>query len=118
MIEDADAAGKIPLWIQDGLLRIVGGQISVGFPVESATISLAVLIAELQQSFLVSDSASHVIEHSDFRLSMAHVRGGIEAGLGGSHGLKQVGPPGAFVLFLHGVEGRTVAANIARHPRR
>ncbi len=66
-----------------------GGKIFVGLPIEGATISFAVLIAELQQSFLVSDSASHVIGNSDFGLSVADICSGIEAGLGGGHGLEE-----------------------------
>src|SRR3984885_15574988 len=56
VIEDVDAAGKIPLRVQDGLLRIVRGQVFICLPIEGAAIPLAVFVSELQQAPLGNDS--------------------------------------------------------------
>ncbi len=115
VVKDANAAGEVPLRIEDGLLRVVRWQVFVGLPVEGAAIPFAVFIAKLQEPFLVNDATGDTIGYSDFGLRMADIGCGIEPGLCRGHGLEEIGPPGALVGFAHGVEGGAIEADITGH---
>ena len=115
VVEDANAAGQVPLRIEDGLLRVVRWQVFVSLPVEGAAVPFAVFIGELQEPFLVNDATGDTIGYGDFRFGMADIGCGIESGLGRSHGLEEIGPPGALIGFAHGVEGGAIAADITGH---
>src|ERR1700748_2868725 len=108
MVEDSDAAREVPFRIQDGLVWVMRSQAFGGSPIEGATVSLAVFVAELQQPLLVNNSARDVIGYCDLRLSMANIGRSVEAGLRGGHSLEEIGPPRTLVGFAHGVKGGAI----------
>lgn len=97
VFHDADSAAQIVFGLQDGLAGIVHGEGFVMIPVEIAAIAVGVFIGELKEAFTADHAMADFIGHGYFRLGVANVGGGFEAGLCTGESLEEICPKGALV---------------------